>query len=175
MQTDAQLVRRVKQGNTDAYETLVLRYQRAATMIAMRVLRDHHRAEDVAQEAFVKAFERLDSLHDEAKFSLWLMQIVKRRALREVRREQRVAVSELAEDPTAEPARSVLDGHEELTRLLAHLPIHEHLVVTLHHLDGRPVAEIAETTGRPVGTVTKQLSRAMRRLQDLCRRQEQML
>ncbi len=174
MQADSQLVNRVRQGDTDAYETLVLRYQRAAMMIASRVLRDRHRAEDVVQESFVKAFERLDSLRDGAKFGFWLMRITRRRALRVSEKEKRVLTAELTVEPEVEPAPPGLDGQDELIGLLERLPVHEHLVITLHYLDGHPVAEIAEMTGRPVGTVTKQLSRAMGRLRGWCRRQEQL-
>ncbi|MHC4406204.1 MAG: RNA polymerase sigma factor [Planctomycetota bacterium] len=165
MQQDLELVRRVKEGQTDAYEPLVRRYECAARVTALRVLGDHHAAEDVVQEAFVVAHKHLGSLRDGSKFGPWLMRITRRRALRAARRRQ-PAVSI---DATPEVADRLLDGrlrdgHEELIELISRLPLHERLVVTLHHLDGHRAAEIADITGRPVGTVTKQLSRAMRRL-----------
>ncbi|MFV1968502.1 MAG: RNA polymerase sigma factor [Pirellulaceae bacterium] len=61
MLRDSELVRRVQQGHTDAYEQLVRRYERAAKIVALHVVKDHHRAEDVVQESFIIAYQRLNS------------------------------------------------------------------------------------------------------------------
>lgn len=164
MQPDSELVDRVKRGETRAYEPLVLRYRRAAMLVALQVLPDHHAAEDVVQDSFVIAFRRLGSLRDGSKFAAWLARIVRRQAFRALRRQwPTVPVESMSQAPTV-PEDPQRDGCERLIERINRLPIHERLVVTLHHLDGHPVGEIAEMTGRPVGTVTKQLSRAMARL-----------
>jgi RNA polymerase sigma factor (sigma-70 family) len=59
---------------------------------------------------------------------------------------------------------AALNGHEQAIRWINRLPAQEQIVFSMFHLDGRAAREIAELTGRPIGTVTKQLSRAMQRL-----------
>ncbi|MHC4405965.1 MAG: RNA polymerase sigma factor [Planctomycetota bacterium] len=164
MQPDSVLVDRVRRGETSAYEQLVVRYRRAAMLVALQVLPDHHSAEDVVQDSFVTAFEQLDSLRDGSRFAAWLTRIVRRRAFRAARERRPTMPVDSISQPTTLPADSERDGCEKLIEWINRLPKHERLVVTLHHLDGHPVGEIARITGRPVGTVTKQLSRAMHRL-----------
>ncbi len=75
-------------------------------------------------------------------------------------------------EPVAVSAEPQCDAYATLIALINRLPEGERLVVTLHHLEGHPVNAIAEITGRPVGTVTKQLSRALQRLHGWARRLE---
>lgn len=167
MQPDSELVQQVREGETSVYEHLVVRYRRAAMLAALRVLRDHHAAEDVVQESFVVAYRRLDSLRDGSKFGAWLMQIVRRQAVRALGKHPlEASVGSLKEVPVS-PSTPDEDGCQRLLELINRLPVHERLVVTLRYLDGRSNSEIAEITGRPTGTVTKQLSRAVRRLRQM--------
>jgi len=173
VQPDSAIVRRVQQGDTDAYEQLVARYERSARVAALRVVNDHHLAEDVVQQAFVIAYERLTSLRDGAKFGPWLLRITMRQAIRTAR-ERGLSLSL---NPGQEPAdgsktERLGEASEAVVELLGRLPAHERLVVTLRYLDGCEFREIAEMTGRPVGTVTKQVSRALRRLRRWSRNKE---
>jgi len=173
VEPDSVLVDRVKQGDADAYEELVSRYERLARVVALRIVGDHHGAEDVVQDALVLAYRRLGSLRDGSKFGPWLMRIAKREAVRAARRRPATTSIESTGEPV-EPARMepLGDGQARLVELVNRLPMHERLVFTLFHLDGRPAGEIAAMTGRPVGTVTKQLSRAMKRLRRWAHKQE---
>jgi RNA polymerase sigma-70 factor (ECF subfamily) len=164
MQPDTVLVDRVKQGDVAAYESLVVRYQPVAMMAALRVLKDRQQAEDVVQESFVVAYRRLGSLRNGSKFAPWLMRITKRQAVRAARKRWPVVEIGLTRELAAPQPEPMPDGYESLIELLDRLPTHERVVVALHHLQGHPATEIAEMTGRPVGTVTKQLSRAIQRL-----------
>ncbi|MBN1908717.1 MAG: sigma-70 family RNA polymerase sigma factor [Pirellulales bacterium] len=173
MQSDSALVNQVREGQTAAYAELVARYERTARVAAQRVLGDWHAAEDAAQEGFVTAYCRLGSLRDGTKFGPWLLQIVRREALRAAKKRP----TGMPIESTAEPAdpRDVgptPDDDVVLVELIERLPVHERLVVSLHWLDGHRTAEIAEITGRSVGTITKQLSRAMARLRRWARREE---
>jgi len=167
MQPDSVLVQLIRDGHVSVYEDLVVRYSRAGMLTALRILRDHHAAEDVVQESFVIAYRRLDSLRNGSKFGGWFMRIVSRQALRKLKEHQVEAPLESMEEIPAVGGNSEPHECEQLMELINRLPVHERLVVTLRHLDGHSTGEIAEITGRPTGTVTKQLSRAIRRLRDM--------
>lgn len=168
VRSNAELVGAVLEGDRASFAELVRRYQRMVLAIAWQALGDHHAAEDAAQEAFVAAYRKLGSLRDPARFGPWMMKIVRRTALRiRERRRLRTEPLESAGDPPGPADADPLD--EELQRLLeavTRLPDHERVVVMLRYLDGHSVASIAEMTGRPLGTVTKQLSRAVARLKE---------
>jgi RNA polymerase sigma-70 factor, ECF subfamily len=164
VEPDSVLVDGVQRGDVPAYEQLVDRYQRLAMLAALRVLKDRQQAEDVVQESFVIAYQQIASLRDGSKFGHWLMRITKRQAVRAARKRREVVSIGPAMELVAPRLEPTPDRHESLIELLNRLPTHERMVVMLHHLEGRAASEIAEMTGRPVGTVTKQLSRAMQRL-----------
>jgi RNA polymerase sigma-70 factor (ECF subfamily) len=172
VQSDSVLVGRVKQGDVPAYEQLVVRYQRVAMVAALRVLKDRQQAEDVVQESFVVAYQHFASLRNGSKFGPWLMHITKRQAVRAARKRRPVVSIGPMTELVAPQLEPTLDGYESLIELLNRLPAHERVVVTLHHLEGQTASEIADMTGRPAGTVTKQLSRAMQRLRRWACRQE---
>jgi RNA polymerase sigma-70 factor (ECF subfamily) len=161
--SDEALVRAVVAGDDRAYEALVGRYQRAAVATCLAVLRDRQLAEDAAQDAFVAAYRSLGSLRDRAAFGGWLLSIARNRAIRLARDRAKRSVVERERAPQA----GRLDGDpwdEALLGALGRLPDHERVVVVLRYFDGHDVAAVAAITGRPVGTVTKQLSRAHERL-----------
>lgn len=167
MQPDSLLVQLVRDGQVSVYEDLVVRYGRAGMLTALRILRNHHAAEDVVQESFLIAYQRLDTLRDRSRFGGWFTQIVRRQALRRLKKDPREGTLEaIAEAPDAR-GRPESDGCERLMEMVNRLPVRDRLLVTLRYLNGHSTGEIAEITGRPVGTVTKQLSRAVGRLRDM--------
>jgi RNA polymerase sigma-70 factor (ECF subfamily) len=171
MKTDAEIVRAVLDGDLEAFAALVARHERAVWATAWRVLRDDHAAADASQEVFLLAFRRLRSLLRPEQFGVWLLRIARRQSVHMARRRVR------------EPSRSIDDAGcdlpqerengrvtqfsadaDELLAAVARLPEHERLVVSLRYFEGYSVAEVASALGRPIGTVTKQLSRAIERL-----------
>ncbi len=173
MRTDAELVNAVLNGEKQAFAVLVKRYQRAVGAVALDVLGDFHSATDVTQDAFVKAYEQLLMLRKPDAFGPWLMKIAQRCALDSARRKPKEAQLETkivaaVENPNSQPldfARDRLD--EEKKMLLAaviKLPKSEKQVVMLRYFGSHSVKDVAEIVGRSIGTVTKQLSRAHKRL-----------
>lgn len=162
--TDAELVKAVLAGNQAAYGDLIRRYERSVRAAALAVLGDFHAAEDATQETFVVAYQKLDALMRPAAFGAWVLRIARRQALRAARK--RRATETLDPDVAVNAAHNGrLDEESEgLLAAVAALPKHERRVVMLHYFDGHSVADIAAMCGRPVGTVTKQLSRARERL-----------
>jgi RNA polymerase sigma factor (sigma-70 family) len=171
MRSTAELVDAVRRGESVAFGDLVRLYERAVWTTAWRVVRDYHTAQDVTQEAFLEAYRQIGQLQRPESFGVWLLRIAHRRALRAARSSIRMDVLE----PGQGMARAEQVEQPLVTSLLeavAELPEHERLVVTLRYFGGHSVADVAMLLGRPIGTVTKQLSRALERLRLLPREVE---
>jgi RNA polymerase sigma-70 factor (ECF subfamily) len=164
MPSTEELVKAVRAGEKSAFAQLVRLYQRAAIVTAHSMLRDPERAQDAAQEAFVIAYTKLNQLHSPAAFGPWLLKIVRRRAslMQRERREDRLECDIVAAD--VGQTSEWLHRYEEVIEQLTRLSEHERMAVVLRYVDGHSVQAIAETTGKPVGTIKKQLSRALERL-----------
>ena len=173
MQTDAELVIAVLNGKKHLFAVLVKRYERPVRAVAMDVLGHRASAQDVAQDAFLKAYENLPKLRKTDAFGQWLMKITRRCALDSARRRPKetrlgTKIAAAIENP---------DGRldEEKQRLLAavvKLSGAEKQVVMLRYFGEYSVNDVAEIVGRSVGTVTKQLSRARIRLRKILERSE---
>ena len=164
MPSTEQLVKATQAGETSAFAELVRRYERAAIITAHSVLGDFHLAQDAAQEAFVYAHSMLNQLRSAASFGPWLLRIARRRAIRLQRKRGAERTGTNGIDRAAKEACNWMEPYEAVAREIARLPEHERIVVVMRYVDGCSVKDIADTTGRPVGTITKQLSRAIERL-----------
>jgi RNA polymerase sigma-70 factor (ECF subfamily) len=169
---DAQIVAAVLRGDRRAYALLVARYERGVLATTRRVLREPHLARDAAQDAFVAAYESLGRLRDPSAFGAWLLRIARRMASRLAQRRGIRHAESLPEDHPAPVDPN--DGAADLEWALAAtagLPEQERVVVVLRYFEDHDVRTIAAMLGRPVGTVTKQLSRAHERLRQHLRKE----
>ena len=167
MESDSQLVQLALGGDRDAFAKLLARHERTVRAAAMAILGDHHSAQDASQEAFVAAYRKLATLRDGSAFGPWVFKIARREALRIARRSPAtVSLDSQADRPDPRDDGRLDSASRRLLEAVMKLPAHERTVVTLRHFDGHSVAEIAEIAARPVGTVTKQLSRAYARLRE---------
>lgn len=165
MQSDRDLIRAVRAGDRQAYAELVRRHQRAVVATAWRVTGEYHSAQDVAQEAFVSAYRHLDGLRDGAAFGGWILKIAQRLAWRAHRRHPQLAELRDGDELAArDEYRPFDEALHDVVLAVARLPEQERTVVAMRYFEGHSVQAVAEITGRPLGTVTKQLSRAHRRL-----------
>ena len=170
--SDAILVAQTRAGETKAFGELVARYENTARVVALRYFRHHHSAEDAVQQAFLTVFEQLETLREPERFGPWLMRIVQRAA----QAQQRRSIPTTTESDISQLTHredELTDDIEQAVQLLSQLPEHERIVMTLHYLDGHSTPDIARMIDKSIGTVTKQLSRATRRIQSLAQRQEQ--
>ena len=173
MRTDAELVNTVLDGGKQVFAVLVKRYERPVRAVALDVLGDYHLASDVSQEAFIKAYEQLAGLRKPEAFGPWLMKIAHRCALNSARQKLKEPRLEMKAAAVIDNPDGQLD--EDKQRLLAaivKLPRSEKQVVMLRYLGDNSIKDVAEITGRSVGTVTKQLSRAHKRLRIILERPE---
>ncbi len=163
-QSDHALVDAVVAGDKAPFAELVRRYEPVARAAAVAILRDTHLAEDVLQETFLRAYTNLGKLADRSRFGPWVLQIARRQARR--RRQYVDAVLGPNDvQATTESNGRLEEDARELLDAVERLPDHEHVAVVLHYFEAHKVETIARMTGRTTGTVTKQLSRARRRLE----------
>ena len=176
-QNDETLVMLTLAGNQDAYEGLVLRYQKAVLSAALSVTHREFMAEDAAQDAFVTAWMKLDSLQEPAKFAPWVCRIAKNCAMNMLGRyrdflpfedlENLNLTEEQAQNPAELYVRSEED--EELHKTIAKLSEKVRIVIYLHYFEGLSIAEIADRTRTSVGTVKWQLHDGRKKLRkELC-------
>jgi RNA polymerase sigma-70 factor (ECF subfamily) len=164
MPSTEELVKATCSGDPSAFAELVRRYERAAILTAFSVVGDFHLAQDAAQEAFVSAHRMLNRLRDPASFGPWLLTIARRHALRLKRNRKIEWIGAEGVDSAAMETPDWIEPYREVVRQIVRLPEHERIVTVLRYVDGHSVQEVADATGRPVGTITKQLSRAIARL-----------
>ena len=187
---DREYVERVLAGEPEVFEQLVRKYNRLGGAIAYGVLSDFHLAEDVVQDAFIRAFEALDSLKEPGRFRVWFAGIVKRRSIDVLRQRKnpriRAAsleaggadageggslgstVSSDSRRPEQSPDDSQLDAavHAERRRqvleCISGLDENDRSIVSLKHMDGLSYREIAELMETSVSAVESRLFRARR-------------
>ncbi|MCC6830602.1 MAG: sigma-70 family RNA polymerase sigma factor [Thermoleophilia bacterium] len=172
---DTELARRAAQGDLGAFEVLVARHRDVVVRVATRIVgRDD--AEDVAQDALLRAFHNLRGYRGDAPFRSWLLRIVHNLSLNELERRRPVPVDVGEETPadlpeSAQPASS-LERSERRDRLAMKIralrPEHR-AVLVLRDLEGMPYEDIARITDAPMGSVKGRLHRARSELMDLLR------
>jgi RNA polymerase sigma-70 factor (ECF subfamily) len=187
---EIECIRRVQQGEGEAFGPLVQRYQARIFSIVFHLVRRRDEVEDLAQEIFFKAFRAIRSYNFQSSFATWLSRIAVNHCydyLRKVRASRLSYYSEMAEESARELERKLeqpqprgLDHGEKITirdfvgRLLARAPEDDRVILTLKELEGFSVEEIAELLKLKSSTVKVRLHRARKRmLEDLGRwRQE---
>ena len=174
-QTDTQLVKRVQQGDKQAFNLLVLKYQYRIQAVVSRFIKDHAEVQDVAQEAFIKAYRAIQNFRGESQFYTWLYRIAVNTAKNHlVTRNRRppsndieigdadmYGGSEYLEDndtPEAEMCRGELEA--EVFRAMSDLPEDLRTAITLREIEGMSYEEIADVMDCPIGTVRSRIFRA---------------
>lgn len=168
---DATLVAMTLGGNSEAFATLVERYDRAVYHLAYRTVRNPEEARDVAQEAFFKAFRSLRTFKPGAKFSTWIFSIAYHACCDRLNHRKRYSNEELPERADAAPGPEnqaiAADQARRLRAAIEALPEKYRTAITLYHLQGRQYEEIAQVLGIPLGTVKTHLFRAKEQLRKL--------
>lgn len=167
---EARVIARVQQGDTEAYDVLVSKYLRRVVAIAFSIVRNPHDAEDLAQEAFVKAYQSIGRFRSEATFGPWIGRIVTNLALDVARRRTRFRHESIdashpatRRDDTDLPALQH-DAASRIDAALDELPEMQGIVARLHLVEELDHAEIAAIMGLSEGTVRSHLSHARTKL-----------
>jgi len=157
------LVRAARRGDRASFDRLVERYSHAVVARQFGWTRDAAAAEDLAQETFLRAWQGLGRLEDVRAFGSWLLSIggfVGQEWLRRKQTDQRARASLLAPPPVERDD----EPDPALARALSELAPEVQQLLALRHDRGMSCEEIARELGRPLGTVTKTLSRAYEQL-----------
>ncbi len=178
---DEGLVRRAQQGDQAAFAGLVARHQRYVYNLAYRLLRDAQQAEDLTQEAFLRAWRGLGNFRGQARFTTWLYRIVTNLCYTHLKNLRRELVAdddlETLAMPSAQEPPAAIEAAEQrafLHRQIAALPAKYRLVITLFYLQELSYQEIAQVLDLPLGTVKTHLFRARERLQQQLQASEEM-
>lgn len=143
----AELVQRARAGDSSAFDELVSRHLRATYAVALAVLGRPADAEDVAQEAFLVALERLADCREPARFSGWLIQIVRNRAHHALdKRMLRDPTGDIADAPSHSATGDIVLRRRLLAALALLTPVQREIML-LHDLDEWTHAEIADALG----------------------------
>jgi len=173
---DRSLIDRARNGDLDAFETIVRARMDAVYRLTSAILGDEADARDAAQETFVLAWREMSRLREPDKFEAWLQRVAVnaarmtlrargRRRIREIPSSQvDVLAGHVATDDTADASR--------LDAALSMLPVDQRAILVLHHLDGRPLAELATILDIPIGTAKSRLFAARRELEAALRADE---
>lgn len=173
---EQELIAGSREGDTRAFEQLVLLHQEMALRVAYLVVRNHSEAEEVTQEAMVKAYRSMKRFQPGRAFRPWLLRIVRNEAINRVRsthRREQLAVR-LANDPVpgdAAPSPETVvvtgDSHRRLLEALDRLPERFRSVITHRYLLDLSERETAQLLGIPQGTVKSRTARGLERLKAL--------
>ncbi len=174
---DVVLIQHILAGDETAFASLVKKYQKQVHTLAWRKIRDFHIAEDITQETFLQAYQKLEALEDPTRFPRWLYVIADRLCIAWLRKNQRqtepLEEADLSGIETEAYSRFVATEHAEtfaearrdlVEKLLAKLKENNRTVITLHYLEGMTYAEIVNLLGVPENTIRSRLLRARQQL-----------
>lgn len=173
--TDRDLVLRTRRGEVEAFGKVVKRYQQSVYNVCYRMLGERMEAEDLAQESFIRAYERLETFDVERPFGPWIRKVAANSCLNHIQA-QKPESYELDEERDRSPAaegeepESHLQDSEaahEVQQAILSLPPHHRAVIELRHYQDMSYSEIAETLQLPISDVKSHLFRARRRLATL--------
>ena len=179
---DVALVERVRGGDVSAYDTLVRKYERQIFRIAQHITQNREDAEDVMQDAFLKAYEKLEQFQGNSKFYTWLVRIAVNESLMRLRKRRTgkmVSIDEDVETEEGSVPRDLADWapdpeqnytQSELKKILEKtikgLPPGFRIVFVLRDVEGLSTEETAETLGLSIPAVKSRLLRARLQLRE---------
>ncbi|MGD0214829.1 MAG: sigma-70 family RNA polymerase sigma factor [Terriglobales bacterium] len=179
---EMQLVRRAKRGDDSAFEELVRRYDRNVFRIAQHITQNREDAEDVVQEAFLKAYGNLSKFQEQSKFYTWLVRIAVNEALMKLRRRKPERTVSLDEDvkteddslprevadwsPNPEQMYNQAELRDILTRTIQGLPQGFRTVFVLRDVEGLSTEETADALELSIPAVKSRLLRARLQLRE---------
>ena len=172
-ETDIFYLQQIISGNARAYAFLVEKHKDMVFSIALKILHSREDAEEVAQDAFVKAYQSLSGFKNEAKFSTWLYRIVYNSAISKVRKKKLelsplddMTINNYSEDSVDSNFSLVEepDQFELLQKALQSLPEDENVIVSLFYQNDNSIEDISAITGLTVANVKVKLHRIRKKL-----------
>ena len=175
---DQQLVERVQKGDKRAFDLLVIKYQHKVLAVISRFIRDHAEAQDVAQEAFIKAYRALPNFRGDSAFYTWIYRIAVNTCLTYLKKEKRQAKDELTPNLIENTEEGFADKEKQeqikaLYTCISKLEENERIIITLV-MDEVPYPEIAEISGISEGNLRVKIHRIKHKLTELYNQHERL-
>ena len=183
---DSALAQEAAEGRESAFRELLERYERPVFSLVYRMVRERDLAEDLAQDAFIRAFRGIGTYKPEYKFSSWIFRIAHNVTIDHLRRKRLDTISMegsryAGTDEERERSRPVVASEDEspaehvenqelggeIEEAIGKLRPHYRTAILLRHVEGRSYREIAEITDMPLGTVKTHIHRARAELREL--------
>ena len=180
--TEAELIQQSCAGSIDAFEQLILLYEKRVYTIAYKYMGNHEDANDMAQEALIKAYQSIGSFRGEAAFGTWLGKITANRCLDELRKRKKLQTTSLEdtleleegcvkkelESPAVTPEEHAVQQETAayMQMLIGELKEEYRVAIVLREIDGYSYEAIADSLSCSVGTVKSRISRARQYLRE---------
>ena len=171
--SDQIYIDKVLQGDTNAFAYLINKYKDMVYTIAIKIVKSHEDAEEVGQDSFLKAYEKLDSFKGNSKFSTWLYTIVYRNSITKIRK-KKVATSDIDEyvmDNYSEGSEfpqleAIKNGEQQkyVREAIGRLPEKDALLITLFYMNESSIEEIEQITNLTQSNIKVKLFRARKKL-----------
>ncbi|MDD2304574.1 MAG: RNA polymerase sigma factor [Prolixibacteraceae bacterium] len=170
---DIYYIEAVRKGNVQAFSFLVEKYQKLVYTLALKLLKKPEEAEEMAQDTFIKAFQKLDSYEGKSKFSTWLYSITYNACISELRK-RRIEFKSLDDRQISDQDEQKMhdyyretkkeDQEKYLNLALAKLPEDDQVLVTLYYYENQSMDEISQITGLTVSNIKVKIHRARKRM-----------
>ncbi len=166
----------VKKGNVQAFSFLVEKYQKLVYTLALKLMKKPEEAEEMAQDTFIKAFQKLDSYEGKSKFSTWLYSITYNACISELRK-RRIEFKSLDDRQVSDQDEQRMhdyyrenrkeDQEKYLNLALEKLPEDDQVLVTLYYYENQSMDEISQITGLTVSNIKVKIHRARKKMYEL--------
>ena len=171
---ERELVERCRSGDERAFQELVDRYKDLVFALIARTVQDRSRAEDLAQDVFLRVHRGLPYFRGEARLSTWLYRIVANVCAQEATRREPVSIEDdrvrsrvSASTAARDQQFGDIEVRDRLEKAIARLPANYRLLIAAHYLEGVRYEDLADALQLPLGTVKTQLHRAKQQLRRL--------
>jgi RNA polymerase sigma-70 factor (ECF subfamily) len=181
--TDSELIQRYKDGEKAAFDVLVSRYLKLVYTVVYRFVNQHEAAEDVTQDAFVKAMQAINSFDTNKEFKPWLMTIAKNQARDWLKKKNPVLLAEMSEEnesvlmnslqdvaPTADIEVDLALRSREMNKAIQELTPEQQQIIFLRYMKDFSFKEIAEELGQIANTIKTKHFRAMEALRKIVKK-----
>lgn len=167
------MIQRISKGDKNAYQHIVLEYQKMVTVLVYRMISNSADLEDICQDIFIKVYNHLEGFRFQSKLSTWIAKIAYTSTLNYIQKKRpdlmdnTLIESKLKENALEHNPSAILeskDTQNHLNQAIERLPIQYKMVLTLYHIEEKSYTEISNILNMPEGTVKNYLFRARKQL-----------
>ena len=168
--SEKETIELIKKGNREAYQVIVRRYMKTAYYIALGLVHNHQDALDISQESFIKAFRKIKNFDTQRPFFPWFYQLMRNLCIYFLKRRSGRKEIPLEGIQVLQEEKEDREMKEVLWKGINELPFEQREVIILCYFRQLSYQEIAEITGKPIGTIMSSLYYAKKKLKDILRK-----